>query len=116
MKHYKSLLLKKLVDSGWELKTQDSDTEWWLEELWEVESIKQQYGYRVYVSFLVDLQYEGTRKSQAVWAIGAATEIPESYSSEEQNICTMDLQKGKFDEKLSSFVDKINHHRNNIGL
>ena len=111
MKYYKELLLKKLSDSGWELLGQDSDTDWWLEESWKVRSIQQNWGEEIYILFLVDPQYDGTNKSQAVWAVMAVKEIPNERQIGDEGIIQMDLVKGKFNKKLEAFVHGINEYR-----
>lgn len=116
MKHYKELLLKKLSVSGWELMEQDDNTDWWLDEAWRVKSTAQHWGEEIYILFLVDPQYEGTKKDTAVWAVMAAKEVPIERPTGSQGIIQMDLQKGKFDEKLQRFVQGINDFRDNIGL
>ncbi len=112
MKHYKELLLKKLSDSGWELNEQDDDTDWWLEESWKIKSIQQNWGEEIYILFLVDPQYEGVKKSQAVWAVMAVKELPVNRPLSDVGIIEMDLQKGKFDKKLDEFIKGINTYRN----
>ena len=116
MKHYKELLLKKLSISGWELIEQDTDTDWWLEETWRVKSTQQNWGEEINILFLVDPQYEGTKKSQAVWAVMAAKEVPTERPIGNEGIIEMDLVKGKFDQKLEDFVRGINEYRTKIGL
>lgn len=116
MKHYKELLLKKLADSGWELVAQDDDTDWWLEQSWKIKSIQQNWGEEIYILFLVDPQYEGTKKSQAVWAVMAVNEVPTERPLGDEGVIQMDLVKGKFDQKLQDFVEGINEYRNTIGL
>ena len=117
MKHYKELLLKKLSDSGWVLTEQDNDTDWWLEESWKIKSTKESWGKEINILFLVDPQYEGTIKSQAVWAVMAAKEIPNDRPvDDDEGITQMDLAKGKFDVRLSSFVKSINEFRSTNGL
>ena len=111
MKYYKELLLTKLVDSGWELKGKDDDTDWWLESYWTIQSIKQNYGFEIFILFLVDPHYDGMDKETAVWAVGAFDEVPLEYRSDEE-ICVMDFVKGKLEEKLTKFVGEINEHRN----
>lgn len=116
MKHYKELLLKKLAGSGWGLVSQDDDTDWWLEESWKIKSIQQNWGEEIYILFLVDPQYEGAIKSQAVWAVMAVNEVPTERPLGDEGIIQMDLMKGKFDQKLQEFVEGINEYRNKIGL
>lgn len=116
MKYYKELLLAKLIDTGWELVYQDDDTEWWLEEYWTIKSVHQNWGYEILILFLVDPMYEGNDKSQAVWAVGAATNLPINRPIYSECFIEMDLQKGKFDVKLSKFVVGINEHRDRESL
>ena len=116
MKHYKQLLLNKLYDAGWELATQDTDTDWWLEEIWSIKSVRQNWGYELFILFLVDPLYEGNNKSQAVWAVTATTELPPDRITAENGVALMDLVKGKFDQKLSKFAELVNQHRNVVGL
>ena len=116
MKYYKSLLLKKLIDSGWELLEQLDDTDWWLDEMWKVKSVKQYWGYQIFISFLVDLQYVGNNKGSAVWAVVATNTIPTERPINHEYIIEMDLVKGKFDQKLEAFVHGINKHRDEVRL
>ncbi len=116
MKYYKKLLLKKLSSSGWDLIEQDDNTDWWLDEAWRVKSTRQHWGEEIYILFLVDPQYEGTKKDTAVWAVMAEKEVPNERPTGNQGIITMDLQKGKVGQKLEGFVQGINEYRDNIGL
>ena len=116
MKHYKELLLKKLSASGWELIERDDNTDWWLDEAWRVKSSQQHWGEEIYILFLVDPQYEGTKKDTAVWAVMAAKTVPDERPTGNQGIIAMRLQKGRFDQKLEGFVQGINEYRNSIGL
>lgn len=50
MKLYKRLLLKKLGESGWDLISQDSDTDWWLEEAWTIKSIHNNWGFELLIN------------------------------------------------------------------
>jgi hypothetical protein len=116
MKHYKELLLKKLSASGWELIEQDDNTDWWLDEAWRVKSTAQHWGEEIYILFLVDPQYDGTKKDTAVWAVMAVKKVPNQRPTGDQGIVEMDLQKGKLDQKLEAFIQGINAYRNDIGL
>ncbi len=113
MRTYKKLLLKKLTESGWELVTRENECEWWLEESWKIKSIRQNWGFELYILFLVDPMYEGNDKSQAVWAVGAALKIPLNRPVKSECFLAMDLQKGQYDSKLSEFVTGISEYRNN---
>jgi len=115
MKYYKQLLLNELSASGWELVEHEGDTGWWLEESWKVRSLRQKWGEIIYILFLVDPQYEGSNKSQAVWAVMAAKEIPNERPLNE-GIITMGLTKGRYDINLIEFITSINNYRNETGL
>ncbi len=116
MKYYKELLLEKLSLSGWELVEINDNTDWWLEEYWQVKSNQQNWGTQIFVLFLVDPMFEGTKKSQAIWAVMATENIPKQRPLGTEGIVLMDLVKGKFDSKLEEFTTIINQYRDNIGL
>ena len=90
--------------------------DWWLEELWRIKSVKTNWGYELLILFLVDPQYEGTDKSQAIWAISASEEMPTVMNYNDCHIAQMDLVKGKFSQKLGEFVGLVNSHRNRATL
>ncbi len=108
MGFYKKHLLKKLTDKGWELISQDDNTEWWVEELWTMKSIKQNYGFTVVIGFLVDLQYDGIDKRSAVDSICACLKEPKTYTEARQGLI-MYLTRGKFNviDQLVNDIDKI---------
>jgi hypothetical protein len=101
MKPYKEILLKKLVNEGWELHRRDDHSDWWADEHWKIKSVVQNWGLKVFIHFLVDPQYEGTKKSSAVWAISATHSMPRDRIEAEQGIALMPLSKGKFDKNSS---------------
>lgn len=115
MKHYKQVLLQELQNDGWELLERNDDCEGWLEEAWKIRSIKQHWGYEVFILFLVDPQYDGPDKHRAVWSVAARTELP-TQRPLDKGIATMDLQRGKFNERLRALVDAIGRHRTVVGL
>jgi hypothetical protein len=114
MRSYKKILLKHLSQSGWELVKQEDYTDWWAEEQWYIKSIKQKWGYHLIITFLVDPQYKGNKKSQAVWAVSATASIPNDRVEAQDGVALIGLTKGKYNERLKDFVRKINLHRNEI--
>lgn len=116
MKYYKELLLQKLSNSGWDLAERNDNTDWWLEEYWQLRSVKQNWGTRIYILFLVDPIFEGINKSQGIWAVMATKNLPKQIPLGDKGICLMDLVKGKFDIRLEEFTTIINQYRNNIDL
>src|SRR5262245_51027908 len=69
-----------LTDEGWIIVSRDvAPSEWWLDEVWTLESLWTPVGQRVFVSFLVDPQAVGDRvKGQEVWAVAATLSRPDS--------------------------------------
>lgn len=116
MRRYKEILLEHLSQSGWELVRQEDFTDWWAEEHWYIKSIKQKWGYQLIITFLVDPQYEGNKKSQAVWAVSATASMPGDRVEAEKGVALMGLTKGKYNEKLKEFVREIDLHRNEIDV
>ncbi len=111
MRKYKLEIKEKLIETGWELEEIDTETDWWLEEVWTIVSTKQNWGYRLYIHFLVDLQYEGTNKSSAVWCVSAIENKAENYHTAQSGFADMLLQRGKFDENIKLFIGNINKQR-----
>lgn len=111
MRPFKQMLLKLLSERGWELISRDSDTDWWVEEHWLIRSVRENWGQELILSFLVDPQYDGHIKRQAIWAIGATEEVPQNRLSAERGIARMRLVKGQFRENLAAFVDRLGEHR-----
>lgn len=114
MKYYKELLLKKLTQSGWELSERVDDTDWWLDECWRIISTRASWGDEIFILFLVDPQYEGLNKHKAVWAVMATTELPDARPSDDGAIILVDLQKGKYEQKLDEFVSGIDRFRSQL--
>ncbi len=104
MKTYKEILLKKLANDGWELRLRNDHTDWWVDEHWKIKSVVHNWGMEIFIHFLVDPQYEGIKKSSAVWAISATHSMPRDRIEAEQGIALMALSKGKFDKNISEFV------------
>ena len=69
-----------LTQEGWSIVSRDvAPDEWWLDEVWMLESAWTPTGKRLFVSFLVDPQAMGDRvKGQAVWAVAATLTRPTS--------------------------------------
>jgi hypothetical protein len=66
-----------LADEGWLVIEREHPTEWWLDEIWTLESGWNPVGARAYVGFLVDPQSPSDRASgEHVWAVFVTGEIP----------------------------------------
>ena len=113
MKYYKELLLRKLANSGWELVEIDEDTDWWLESVWRIKSIRQNYGLELFISFLVDPQYDGVNKSSAVYSIEAFKEFPHERPLK-NGLASLYFLNGKLNRVMEEFLVEINYFRNKV--
>lgn len=79
MQAQRAELLSLLPEQGWRVSFLEEDLEWWADEMWLLESVWSPVGSRAYVTFLVDPQFEGSRKKgEAVWAVMASLFKPVS--------------------------------------
>jgi hypothetical protein len=64
-----------LGENGWNIVTRLHPAEWWLDEVWAIESEWRKRGQVAYVSFLVEPQAPAQRKrGEHVWAVAVSTE------------------------------------------
>src|SRR5215813_3551693 len=61
---FRALLRNRLDQNGWEVATIDDDTDWWVDQHWEVRSTRQANGLTLFLNLLVDPQHEGTQQEQ----------------------------------------------------
>jgi hypothetical protein len=70
-------LLNQLAAHGWRIACQEEELEWWVDEMWRIESLWSPVGSLAYVSFLVDPQSHHERKrGEDVWAVMASDSRP----------------------------------------
>ncbi|WP_223789430.1 hypothetical protein [Marinicella meishanensis] len=113
MRTDKKQLLDGLHQSGWELVTVHEDSEeWFIDEQWVIQSIQENWGLQVLITFLIDPQFERPRKKgQGVWLIMASLDSPHYFSKAKNQICELTMSKRKFQVKLEEFIQAINHFR-----
>ena len=75
-----SEMIARLFEHGWRVVSRArDDLVWWADEIWTVESEWSPQGFTVYLSWLVDPQWEGPRPpGQGVWAVGTCLQHPGS--------------------------------------
>ncbi len=112
-KNMKDQLLHYLSDSGWSLESIDSDTDWWVDEHWIMSSQWQKYGEKIWISFMVDPQYEGKHKQRAIWFILASEAQPESRLDMNHRISALGLGN-HFNREVKRFLSEINDYRNTL--
>ena len=77
METQRSELLSQLPEYGWRVVGVGENLEWWADEIWHLESVWSPASSRAYITFLVDPQFDGSRKKgEAVWAVMASPAKP----------------------------------------
>jgi len=107
-----TLLRGRLDHDGWEIATIDDDTDWWIDQHWEIRSTRQAYGLTLFLNFMVDPMYEGRDKSSAVWEITASTHRPTERGDTTGQVAEMAMQKGRLARNLNGFIGELNAYRN----
>jgi hypothetical protein len=107
MKRYKQQLCTALIGQGWELVSQLPPTSSWADEHWRLQSRREQWGCTIILSFILSPMDEGNQKPLPVWSIRATAEIPDSWMDDPTDIASLDLRKGRFDEKLPIFLAQL---------
>jgi len=75
---------------------------------WRVRSTKQNWGLELFITFLIDPQWDGahTGDKPQVWAIVATERLPESWSPTEK-VALLSMSKRHFSAKLDEFADAV---------
>jgi hypothetical protein len=77
MKTQQHQLEALLPTEGWVLFQREQPSDWWLDQLWTLESSWSPVGLRAYLSFLVDPQASFDRpKGESVWAVAVTERRP----------------------------------------
>ncbi len=106
MQAQRTELLNQLPEHGWRVAGAEENLEWWADEMWPLESVWSPVGSRVYVTFLVDPQFDGDRKKgEAVWAVMASPAKPMSRLQVEGEF-TLSLGQG-WKNRLPAFFDHL---------
>lgn len=108
-------ILNALIDSGWTVLEQETSTpDWWAAETWILKSSWSPQNCRLYLTFLVDPQWEGERKeSQGIWALKASLVKPTQWQEQDGEIA-LSLGRG-WEEQLSEFMQSVAKLRNKRG-
>jgi hypothetical protein len=112
----KQKLIDARIDEGWEVvKLDDQNLDWWCDEYWEIRSIRENFGVKLLIFFLVDPQWDGQRKKgQGSWAITATSKFPENRLGTRHEIALLPLAKRKFDAKLQEFILSLTEYRRKL--
>ncbi len=112
MSTYKQQLLSRLVDTGWEHAESIEIDEWWADDCWKIRSTKQSWGRELFLTFLVDPQWDRAHTGQRppIWAVVATEAVPETWSTR-GHVAVLWMSKRRFEPKLAEFVDALHTHR-----
>ena len=106
MQAQRTELLNQLSEHGWRVASVKEILEWWADEMWFLESEWSPVGSPAYVTFLVDPQFDGSRKKgEAVWAVMASPAKPMSRLQVEGEF-TLSLGQG-WKNRLPAFFDHL---------
>lgn len=104
---------KELVKSEWEITLVDTVDQWWLEEFWEIKSLKRGFPLKLVIIFEVDpMSINSGNNSYLIWNIEALKELPKDRFNKEQSVASLSMTKRKFNLKLEEFINGINEARN----
>jgi len=86
--------------------------DWFIDELWEVESVWTPNGLKVWITFLIDPQVEilsNRKKRQDVWAVKAGVRKPTGWNIEDDEVGLM-LNAG-WEKRLPEFFSRLSDLR-----
>jgi len=86
--------------------------DWFIDELWEVESVWSPKGLKVWVTFVVDPQAPNLnerKKGQGVWAVKAGLQKPTGWGIENDEVA-LTLNAG-WEKRLSEFFSGLSYLR-----
>lgn len=87
MKTQRAELLSQLAEHGWCLVSEETDPEWWADEMRKLESSWSPVGSRAYISLMVDpVADQGRKKGEAIWAMIASPTKAVDRLSEKQDL------------------------------
>lgn len=114
MKTLEARLADALETDGWELvRRHVDDLDWWADELWELKSRWSPVDTPAFITFLVDLQWEGNRrKGEGVWALGCSSRYPGNHMDAAD---AGYLRRKASRDEIEQFVAAVNAFRNSRG-
>lgn len=113
MSSYKDQLREALTQAGWEIERIDPEgIDWWACEHWHIQSFREEWGYSLVLSFLVDPMELPGRRHPTVWAISVTTQTPTDRISATRGIAVLSMASRHFAPKLQEFIIALAEHRN----
>jgi hypothetical protein len=109
-----SQMIAKLSEHGWRVAGREcEDLDRWADEIWAVRSEWAPQGFTVYLTWLVDPQWDDQRQpGQAVWAVGTCLKRPAGRSEAEGSpLMSVKHWPGEVPEFLAGLATLRDKHR-----
>ena len=103
------LLIKALVKNGWEISDIEFDTDWWAEEYWLIHSVRENFGLKVILSFLVFGEDIGTWKGKHVEYLTASLTRPTYMNPRDDDIAVIHVRNGLDGTDLDIFFKDLDN-------
>ena len=104
MKSYKQQLEKKLSKNNWEIVQIRTHDEWWIEEIWKIKPVRQSAELELFIVFKVDPLDD---QNCLITSVDAFSKMPLDRLDKEFLVRSLNMQKGRFDEKMEIFFNEI---------
>ena len=112
MGRYKDIIHDRLTQSGWEVVEKRPLPDWWATERWTIQSVRQNWGFRLYLTYLVDPMNElDSRREASVWAVSVNRDIPGDRLEAEREIGLLPVRRRHLPREIGSFLDLLDKQR-----
>jgi hypothetical protein len=114
-------IFELLPQYGWEVKNVEdhlrnpTGLDWFIDELWEVESVWSPNGLRIWVTFVVDPQTsksDDRKKGEDVWAVKAGLRKPLNDEIEDDDVYLS--LNGGWENRLPEFFSRLSDLRKEV--
>jgi hypothetical protein len=111
---FKYQIEQELKKQDWEIVQINSTESWWDDEHWKIQQ-KNSPDKSFYLCFIADPMFEGNgKKGQRIYEIKFTAKFPENWNDSTHTIASIQMSKGKFDQKLIEFINKLSQFKNTI--
>ena len=104
-------LSKQLKKHGWEIIDIEFDTDWWAEEYWLIHSVRENFGLKVILSFLVFGEDIGSWKGKHVEYLTASLTRPTYMNPRDDDIAVIHVSYGLDGTDLEIFFKELDSFR-----
>ncbi|MEM7165851.1 MAG: hypothetical protein AAF581_10325 [Planctomycetota bacterium] len=113
---YRDQIRRTLAALRWQIVEVHDDGDWWLDEAWILQSTGAAFGASLHVTFVVDPQWQGSRKAgQGVWCVRASTGPLKDWNDTSTEVASICMAKRRFEDKLLEFRDDVSAFARSAG-